>query len=347
MKSLLAASLLLSLGSCASGPGEFIHRPEERIAWPAHELSPRVSVLFAYHGSNDAVRNPGFWSRLGDWVVGEDVHRIGSPYGMCLLELGSESEPDPVLVIADTGLGMIHLLSLITCEHRMISGTEEFPLVTPVGAAALPGGRFCISDSTTGRIGIFNSDGEFVQPFAQTYELGRPTGLAWDDIGQRLLVVDTIGGRILAFNVDGELSAQVGIPGEEPGEFNHPTNLAVSAEGRVFVMDSLNFRVQVLNADLTPAWDFGLVGTGPGSFAKPKGIALDSEGHVYVVDAMFGNIQVFDQRGTLLLAFCESGNSLGSLSLPAGLLIDGTDRIFVADMGNSRIQVFQYHSIQP
>lgn len=332
--------ICLLFGSCALGPGEFVRRPEQPVCWPPDSESPRISVLFSYHDSADAEFDSGALRRFGDWAFGKEIEYLGTPYGLSLL-------PNQNLVIADTGLGKVHLLSLLTCQHQVVPAVAEFPLTTPVGVAAMPSGGFLVSDSTSARIGAYHADGSFDCVFASHVNFGRPTGMAWDEIGNRLLVLDTTGSRLLVLSAEGELLHVLGRPGEGPGEFNHPTNLAVGSDGTIYVMDSLNFRVQIFNPDLTPASQFGVAGSGPGSFSKPKGIAVDSEDHIYVVDAMFDNIQVFDIHGNLLLAFARSGSGFGRLALPSGLFIDSLDRIFVADGGNSRIQVFQYHSLQP
>jgi sugar lactone lactonase YvrE len=333
---------LLLLGSCAAGPATFLRRPEGQISWPIYDPEPRVSVLYTYHDLLDTDRSPGFWRSLGNFVMGEDYLALSAPYGMAL------AVDDETLWIADTSQGALHRLSLVSGDHQRFFAQELRPLLTPVGVAILPGSRVAVADSTRAEIVIFDQDGVEIYRFGSPSELGRPTGLCWDDFGHRLLIVDTVGGRILAYSAGGEFMSQGGLSGEKPGEFNFPTNVTTSVDGRVFVTDSLNFRVQILSENLQPILNFGIAGDGPGTFSKAKGIALDSEGHIYVVDAMFDNVQVFDQQGQLLLTFGNSGGGYGGFSLPAGIFIDRFDRIYVSDQGNSRIQVFQYYrTIEP
>jgi DNA-binding beta-propeller fold protein YncE len=329
--------LLLFVPACAAGPGQFLQRPDTPIGWPAADPEPRITYDFLYHGREDAQLDPGFWTQLGRWIVGEEHQSLGAPYGMSL------SADGLTLLIADTGYGVVHLLDLETGEHNFVDGGSEFKLVTPVGVAAVEDGRFFVTDSTRSEVIVFDADGNALSSFGSAQELGRPTGIVWDASRQRLLILDTTGGRLLVFNSDGVLLKEVGNPGADAGSFNHPTNLAVAPDGHVFLTDTLNFRVQVLDPNFEPAWEFGMAGNGRGTFAKPKGIALDSEGHVYVVDAMFDNIQIFDAHGVLLLTFCQSGGGFGGLHLPTGIFISKDNRIFVADTGNSRIQVFRFH----
>jgi len=338
---ILLLLLFASLSACASGPVVFTRRPEQPMRWPNDAQEARISFSFSYGSLADSERSPGFWTSLGHFVVGEETRALAAPYGPALAEQGD------LLWIADPGKGLVHRLSLLSGEHRYLRGLERTPFRSPVGVAVLPDGRVVVSDSTAERLVLLDAEGEAIGRFAPTVPLGRPTGLAWDPVGNRLLVLDTIGGRVLSFALDGTLLQVAGGPGEEAGFYNHPTNLAVAADGRVFLTDSLNFRVQVLASDLHPLNAFGIAGTGPGTFSKPKGIALDSQGHVYVVDGMFDNVQVFDQDGQLLLVFGRSGSGLGEFLLPTGIHIDAQDRIFLADSGNSRIQVFQFHPIAP
>ncbi|MBM4061900.1 MAG: hypothetical protein FJ265_12505 [Planctomycetes bacterium] len=330
----LLACLALAAAAC-SGPTVFLRRPEQPLTWPRPPEPPRIEFVLAYRGAEDVERHPGFWASLGEWLSGAEAPEILTPHGLAVA-------PPDRLWVTDPGRAAVHRIDLVTGDHAAFAGTAAEPMVTPVGVAPGPDGTVFVSDSTRARILVLDDEGQFVRAFGSEAETGRPTGLAWDERGQRLLVLDTTGGRLLAYSQDGRLLQQAGGRGSAPGQFNYPTSLALAADGRVFVMDSLNFRVQVLGRDLQPRSRFGMVGRGPGCFAAPKGIALDSEGHVYVVDGMFENVQIFDDAGQLLLAFGGRGSALGALTLPTGIWIDAQDRIHVADSGNSRIQIFRY-----
>ena len=334
MRALPLSTLLLA--SCASVRPSFDWRPETPIAWPDAGETPRVEVLFAYRGTDDATRERGFLRRVGELIVGKPELKLVGPFGLGVNGAGE-------LLIADTGIGAVHRLDLATAEHTLHRGPEDSPLQTPIGLAVVPDGRFFVTDSTSGLVREFGADGAPLRAFGSAEEIGRPTGIAFDALAERLLVLDTTGCRLLAYDLEGEFLGAFGRRGSGLGEYNYPTGIALDGEGNVYVVDSLNFRVQVLSNDLVPLRAFGVVGSGPGTFAKPKGVAVDSEGHVYVVDSMFDNVQIFDGEGQLLLTICRSGSGLGQLFLPTAIAIDGRDRVFVADTGNGRIQVFQYH----
>lgn len=329
------ALAVLAASAACSGPTVFLRRAARPLSWPPEPQVARIGHLLAYGGGHDVERHPGFWTAFGEWLAGAPLPALASPHGLALQ--GKER-----LWVADPGLAAVHRIDLVSGEHAVFTGNEAEPLVTPVGVAPGPDGQLFVSDSTRARIVVLSGDGEVLRGFGSAPETGRPTGLAWDARGQRLLVLDTTGGRLLVYAADGRLLQTAGERGSGPGQFNYPTGLALAPDGRVFVSDSLNYRVQILGSDLAPRGAFGMVGRGPGCFAAPKGVALDSAGHVYVVDGMFENVQIFTDAGQLLLAFGGHGSGLGELALPTGLWIDDRDRIHVADGGNARIQVFQY-----
>lgn len=323
----------LLLASACAAPAEFLRRPPQPISWPSAASTPRVDLQFAYGGTQDAVRHPGFFGWLVSFAAGEREERFVSPAGLTVA--------GDVLWIADPGAGCVHRVSLATGEHRHFAGSEANPFVTPIGVAALPDGSVFVSDAASSMITMLDADGEPLRSFGGPGVVGRPTGICFDEALGRLLVVDTVGCRLLAFDIEGRQLAATGERGTAPGQFNYPTNLALASDGRVVVVDSLNFRIQVLSSELQPLSCFGRVGRGPGDFSNPKGVAVDSRDNVYVVDSMFDNFQIFDLQGQLLLAVASSGFGLGELYLPTGIHIDRFDRIFVSDAGNSRIQAMQ------
>lgn len=328
----LTFALLFAIGGCAAPP-EYVNRPASPIAWPAPDAVPRVDLDYAYGGTHDVVRHPGFFGWFGSLLVGEAETRFVSPSGLTL--------SGDVLWVADPGGACVHRVSLATGEHERITGNDENPFVTPIGVAAMPNGKVFVSDAGTARITVLDPDGVAIRWFGGPDVIERPTGICFDEDRARVLVVDTVGCKIIAFDPEGETIATAGKRGVAAGQFNYPTNLALTSDGHVVVVDSLNYRVQVLTPDFRPVTAFGQVGRGPGDFSSPKGIAVDSHDNVYVVDSMFDNIQIFDLRGQLLLAVASSGHALGQLYLATGIHIDGFDRIYVSDAGNSRIQVMQ------
>jgi len=276
---------------------------------------------------------PSFWERIGGIVAGRDPEVFVRPTGV--------ASRDEVLYVADPGAPALWILDARAGRSRRITDVGGQSLVSPVAVALAPGGQVFLADSALGR--VFRLDGTG-RPMAIVTDPGlhRPAGLAYDAARDRLYVADSAEHRVFVFAGNGQLVAQIGQRGTDPGEFNFPTHLAATPDGSLLVTDALGYRVQRFAPDGGLLGQFGRHGDTAGDFASPKGVALDSEGHIYVVDALFDAIQIFDRSGQYLLGFGERGIRRGQFWLPGGLFIDPQDRIYVGDSYNKRVQVFQY-----
>jgi DNA-binding beta-propeller fold protein YncE len=161
-------------------------------------------------------------------------------------------------------------------------------------------------------------------------------------------VADSKNHCILVYDSEtGLLITRIGKRGGGQGEFNFPTNVALSSDGRIYVSDTMNFRVQIFSPNYEFLDMFGKQGARWGQFSKLKGIALDDHDNVYVVDSDFCNIQVFDQKKRLLLFFGGYGQAPGGMWLPSGLHRDRNNHLYVADQNNQRIQIFTLVNTNP
>jgi DNA-binding beta-propeller fold protein YncE len=245
-----------------------------------------------------------------------------------------------LLAVADPGAQGVHLFDRVKRSYRFSAGCKGRPWSQPTGIAFLDD-KLYLSDSVTREVFVLTRSGECVATWPALAE-GRPTGLAADPVGGRLLLTDTTAHKLRIFSPQGAPIAEFGRRGARAGEFNFPGWVAAGRHGRIYVADSLNFRIQIFDAEGTSVGGFGTAGDSAGYFARPKGVAIDSRGHVYVVDALFDAVQIFDESGRLLLNFGERGTGPGQFWLPSGLTIDDRDFIYVADSYNRRVQVFRF-----
>ncbi|MDB4512092.1 peptidyl-alpha-hydroxyglycine alpha-amidating lyase family protein [Arenicella sp.] len=138
--------------------------------------------------------------------------------------------------------------------------------------------------------------------------------------------------QVFKFTDQGELIFALGeasTPGDKPGYFNMPTDIAVLDDGSFYVSDGYgNNRIVKYSADGEYQFEWGKGGTGPGEFNLPHSVALDSEGKVYVADRGNFRIQIFSPEGEYLSEIKTDG------WMPYALIISADNKIFVTDGGD-------------
>ncbi|MFQ5508243.1 MAG: 6-bladed beta-propeller [Leptospirillia bacterium] len=328
---ILAGALLLA--GCATPIGGIPDAPDMGNVWPVPPDQPRVAYLHEVRVPADIGVSEGFWGRVVGSIAGrKKPPSIEEPVGIY-------ADAEGWMMVADPGLQVVHLFNLKKKTYRQAFRLPEGRLASPVGVAYDPERDWVfVSDSIHNRIFVYHTNGDYVGLFGEG--LSRVSGLAWDRAGRQLVAVDTGNHRVLVYGPEGRLVREIGGRGDQPGQFNFPTHVALDGEGRILVTDSLNFRVQVLTLEGEPVRQIGSLGQVVGTFSKPKGVAVDGQGQTYVVDGIYDVVQMFDREGQLLMHFGSAGSEPGHFWLPAGVAVaDG--QVFVADTHNRRIQMFR------
>lgn len=273
------------------------------------------------------------------WVVGlfeaDDITVLQRPQSGVVDEGGR-------ILVTDVSRGGVYVFD--EKEGRLdvwefAEGLRRF--IAPSGIALGPEGRIFVADAELQQVVMLDRTGRGVGVIGSD-QLQRPTGLAWDANAALLYVADTHAHQIKVFDMTGRLVRTIGHRGEQPGEFNYPTHLALS-HGRLVVSDTMNARVQAIALDdSAPPLVIGKRGRWVGDFARPKGVAVDSEENIYVVESYHDHLLVFDRKGRFLLPIGGTGSSVGSFYLPGGLWVDSRNRVFIADTFNGRVAIFQF-----
>lgn len=324
--------IALALGACAPPVQRMQEQP--RLVWPPEPDEPRIAFVTAFSRPGDLGIAKGLLDRLADVLFGGSDSRLVRPMAVVAGE--------GVLYVADPGVKGVHRFDRAAGRYDLLHAEGGRALPSPVGLARGAEGDVYVTDSVLAKVFVIQPGAKAAVPLSLGANLGQPTGIAFDPGTRRLFVVDTAGHRVNVFERDGTLVSSIGRRGTGNGEFNYPTLIWRTPQGRLYVNDTLNFRIQIFDAGLKFVASFGRAGDGTGDLGRQKGVATDRHGHVYVVDALFHAVQVFDDTGRFLLSVGALGRDRGEFWLPTGIFIGPDDTFYVADSYNRRVQVFRY-----
>jgi len=131
-----------------------------------------------------------------------------------------------------------------------------------------------------------------------------------------------------------------GSSGSASGQFNHPADVAVTAQGDLWVVDENNHRLQKFNAKGEYLSKFGSQGSGSGQLNRPTAVAIDAQGNLWVTDADNDRIHRFNAKGEYLSKFGSWGTGNAQFNDPEGIAIDAKGNVWISDTQNHRLQKF-------
>ena len=328
----LALGTMLLLGACARPSLPLLQNDRAGAPqWPEAPMQAKVQWVKSVSTARDAGITASFWNQVRDIFTGAQPDNIVKPHGVLFDDAGR-------LFVADSGLGVVHLMDTKKGVYARISAPHGAPFLSPIGLAQDERGGLFITDSASDTVYRYDLAGGEVTPFFR--EVARPTGIAYNRVNKLIYIAETGMGRVLA--VDGAGAQKLTIDASKAGDgfFNRPVDLAIDHSGQLYVNDPLNYKINVFSSDGRLVARFGEMGDALGEMNKPKGIAVDAQGQVYVCDALLDTVQLFDETGQYLFSFGANGTGAGYFWMPSGIFIH-KNYAFVSDTYNNRVQVFR------
>jgi len=223
---LVAVVALFALSGCAMQRSGVVFEPSAEHVWPLPPDIPRIAYMHQIHLPADAGVRDGMWGRVLSLVAGRrQAPSVEAPVGIY-------ADPTGRLIVADTGLQVVHIFNTKVGSYAQAFTLPERRLASPVGVAFDPDrGWLFVADSILNRIFIFDESGYYIGVFGEG--LKRVSGLSWDVANQRLIAADTGNHRVLVYDADGVLIREIGERGSTPGTFNFPTHVTVNGAGQI------------------------------------------------------------------------------------------------------------------
>ena len=173
-------------------------------------------------------------------------------------------------------------------------------------------------------------------------EFRTPLGLAIDQ-RQWIYVADAGNNRVQVIDDAGNFITEFGSRGWQTGEFDHPTDIALSFQRgyRLYVVDTGNNRVQYCNFvdqifyPLSESVDDILLD-------RPEGIGIGRNGEVYVVDTGNHRWIEFNVTGVPVVTHGGFGSGREQLWNPTDLAVDSQGNVYIVDAGNHLIKKYDF-----
>ncbi|RDB42441.1 6-bladed beta-propeller [Halomonas sp. DQ26W] len=348
MKRWAGVGVALLLAGCASAPELFHYRPpaepgeQSTQVWPEPPETARyayVGQLLGEQNFRAAAEARSTGERMVRWLVGlgsgdREPTVLRRPSAVTV-------DADGRVYVTDMAHPSVYVFDPVAPRLSVWERADVGqPFVAPSGVAILPDGELLVADAELGAVFRLDGEGRPLGRFGDT-PLLRPGGVAWDPYREEVVVSDIRAHTLEVFDARGHHRRTLGGPGQAPGRFNAPTQVAVAASG-YFITDTFNARVQHLSPEGDPRDSIGQRGLLVGDLVRPKGVAVDRHNNLYVVESYYGYLLVYDDQGRFLMPLATEGTALGGLYLPAGVAVDSRQRVYLADMFNGRVLVFKY-----
>ena len=215
---------------------------------------------------------------------------------------------------------------------------EDLPLLSPFAVAVSRSNSVWVADNGARmlyRLDLKRRKVDYFQEFSGL-RLESPSGVAVDDVRQRIFLADAGHKRIFVLDLDGKYLDSWG----PEGGFVRPAGMAVDSVGRLLVADALGGVVYVFNVDGAVVSQIKSKVNPDGRFSRPLNVAVGPDGEILILDALSFRIEVQNAQGDLLGTIGEIGDAPGYLARPKGLAVDPDGHVFVSDSAFDNVQAF-------
>jgi hypothetical protein len=195
------------------------------------------------------------------------------------------------------------------------------------------------------------------------------TDVTWDPAGNIYISDGYINSRVAKADKNGKWLKSFGEPGNKPGQFNTPHNIAADAQGNIYVADRGNRRIQVFDGDGKFLREIRIdvpvePGAQPAIGAIPDVAKLEAGGSpltmapgapwtvcitpgpnqvLYTSDAYPGRVYKLSLDGKLLGVLGESGKQLKQFGWIHEIACPSENVLYVGELLNWRVQKLILH----
>jgi len=218
-------------------------------------------------------------------------------------------------------------------------------LTRPIGVAVSTSDRVYATDTKSGVIRVFNTEGRYQFSFSAIQDgenttLVKPAHIALNDANE-LHVSDRRLRAVYVFDLNGNYLRKIEPEGEDAKTWS-PLGMDFDSEGNMYVTDvgdTKQHRILVFSPQGEEIRRFGSTAQAeqmsqfPGQFYFPNGVVLSDDGELFIGDSDNRRTQVFDTNG-------EFKRFLRTAGIPRGLVIDDEQRLYVVDALGHMIDIY-------
>ena len=195
-----ASALLLAAGCATQAPKVEEPKVIFQTEWPAPPDQPRIRYIGDLRSTENLADEKQ--TSLRDILMGkekEGATGLAKPYSV-------HSDSKGHLYVGDTGLRGVVVFNLDTKGVSFLGVTGKGTITKASGITTDPQGNVYVSDILAQRIVKFDKKGNYLNAFGGKEILEAPAGLAYNEVAERLYVVDTKKHEIIVFDEKGELT---------------------------------------------------------------------------------------------------------------------------------------------